>query len=105
MKKLILITMLLGVCLTIHSQSLNLVAGSTWTSEANVFNDRSLSKAPIPFFTIGLAYQHTTNVNISLAYAFDLKIITLQTQIPLIAFKKKRNTWNYALLNSTAKSR
>jgi hypothetical protein len=103
MKKLFIITILMGVCLFSYTQTLNLVMGSTISNESLIFHDKSLSRAPMPFFTIGLGYTHTTNVNVSLAYAFNLRIVTFQASVPLLAFKKKRTCQNFALINNNKK--
>lgn len=100
MKKFITMATVMCFCMALSSQTLNLVMGSTITNERNIFQRPDLSRAPIPFFTLGMGYTHTNNTTISLAYAFDLKVVTFTCSVPIYAFKKRRNCFNFALANN-----
>ena len=86
-----------------NSQTLNLVMGSTITNERNIFQRPDLSRTPIPFFTLGMGYTHSNNTTVSVAYAFDLKVVTFTCGVPIYAFKKKRDCFNFALANNRKK--
>lgn len=99
MKKIIITTFIMWVSVISYSQTLNLVTGSTFATERQIFQDNTLSNSPIPFFQIGLGYTHHTNISVSITYAFDLKQVNLISTIPLWSFKK--NKWDrFALINN-----
>lgn len=103
MKKLIIMAIVMCFYTILPSQTLNLVMGSTITNERNIFQKPDLSRTPIPFFTLGMGYTHSNNTTVSVAYAFDLKVVTFTCSVPIYAFKKKRDCFNFALANNNKK--
>lgn len=99
MKKIIITVFIMWVSILSYSQTLNLVTGSTFSNERQIFQDNTLSNTPIPFFQIGIGYTHHTNVAVSLTYTLDLNQFILTSTIPLWSFKKDK--WDrFALINN-----
>lgn len=100
MKQLILTLTFIGGCFLLHSQTLNLEIGSSLQSDAQIFNDKILSKAPRPFVFVGASYTHTTGVSIALTYNIDLGYISLSNKIPLWNVNKQRYKYTFSLINN-----
>lgn len=88
--------LMMGVCLS-YSQQLNLNFGTNFIPEKTFFQEEG--KGWINLMYIGTSYTHTTGVNIGLTFTPHINQITLQTSVPLIAFKKKRKCEVFALIN------
>lgn len=72
-------------------QSLNLICGTTFASDKQIFNDKSLSRMPNAFFRIGLGYTSKDNISLSLDYVTHLNQINLTSTIPIWNMKRRYN--------------
>lgn len=99
MKKLIILSLTIWVSVNLFSQTLNLQFGSHFIPDKVLF-DKPLTSSPRPFVYAGLSYTHDTGVNVGVTFTPDLNIISLNTTVPIFAFKKRRSNWNFALVNN-----
>lgn len=99
MRRLFLLLILFVFTNTVESQTIskvNLVVGSTFMSDAKLFNDTTLGVFPNrPFIQIGAGVQ-VKHVGFNLTYTFDVRQIQLTTVVTLF---KRDETTNKLTLN------
>ena len=94
--KWIVLFMCWSVVSNVSAQVVGLQMGSHLIPDKVLF-EKPLSNSPRPFMFVGLTY-YTTEVTMGISYTFDLRIVTISSQIPLWNLNRKKH--NYALLNN-----
>lgn len=96
---IVVILCIMGVLSSkVCGQTVGLQFGSHLVPE-KILVEKPINNVPRPFMFVGLSYQHNNGVSTSLTYTFQLRIISLSSNVPLWNMNKRRyNT--FALLNN-----
>lgn len=83
---ILLLTIFVSKC---SAQSINIIGGANLIPDKFLFDGNQLSNSPRPFVNFGIGYTNRWGGTISVTYTFDVKMVTVQTSIPIIWFNKK----------------